>query len=135
MDGERMRGKNVPFSVVKSRTVRDAPPVEPESFQQCVWREFIGLSATAGEMAGGLLASPVQLSALVAGLKVGESIIARYCTSRFGRRQIVGPVDRSRRARQQQARRRRAQGPARGTAGCSPHFSFAVRRRSPAAAP
>lgn len=77
MDGERMRGKNVPFSVVKSRTVRDAPPVEPESFQQCVWREFIGLSATAGEMAGGLLASPVQLSALVAGLKVGESIIAR----------------------------------------------------------
>jgi len=42
-----------------------------------VRREFVGLDPAAGQMADGLWLPPVQLAALVAGLKAGESMIGR----------------------------------------------------------
>ena len=50
------------------------PVPVPAHFEQAATRDFVGL--TAPKDASGLLASPVQLEALMGGLKSGESLIA-----------------------------------------------------------
>ena len=73
-----MREISFPFQIVKSHDGADESQREMLRFEQAVTREFAGLNATAVNVAGGLLASPVQLDALMAGLKAGEALIARF---------------------------------------------------------
>jgi len=62
-----------PFQVVKTQSSQEN---ELPSFEQSVIREFAGLNGMGAQAAEANLTSPVQLDALVAGLKPGEALIA-----------------------------------------------------------
>jgi Type IV secretion-system coupling protein DNA-binding domain len=75
-----MSNRNVlPFEAVRGLA---SPPasldrvLEIPRFEKSVMRDFAGLNATAADIARGLLASPVQLDALLGGLMPGELLIA-----------------------------------------------------------
>jgi hypothetical protein len=68
---------HVPFQVVKPHGSQETSAVELHPFEQSVIREFAGLNAMGAHAADANLSSPVQLDALLAGLKPGEAMVAR----------------------------------------------------------
>src|SRR5262249_40768696 len=72
-----MSDNDAHFRVVSFPNLLHQPALEHPSFERSVTRELAGLTGSATDIAGTLLASPVQLEALVACLLPGESLMAR----------------------------------------------------------
>jgi hypothetical protein len=75
-EGSMSKKNVVGFEVVQSPVLLDDPAFEIPPFEKSIVREFTGLNATAADFARGLVTSPVQLDALLAGLRPGETMTA-----------------------------------------------------------
>ena len=65
-----------PFKIVGPDDVAPEQPPARALFERSAMREFIGLNAPSGTSANALLASSIQMESLMAGLQVGEQLVA-----------------------------------------------------------